>query len=334
MRGMAESYEIPPRESDTRLEQARAWLSRKFHNVDPDWAPVSGDASYRRYFRLRVDGQSRILMDAPPKLENSAPFVDIDQRLREAGLHAPEILLADLDAGFLLLEDLGDELYRDLLMEDTVQALFDEAFPALAVMATGVRAEGLPLYDRKLFAKELNWFTDLYLGRHRNYPLSSEQQEQGVELCRQLIETALEQPQVFVHKDVHSCNLLRTGLASPGIIDFQDAVSGPLTYDFVSLIWDRYIAWPRAMLEGWMEQFRQLVDPGIDPAQWVRWCDLMGLQRNIKIVGRFSLLCYEQKKSGYLEMIPGFYGYMLDVLPLYPEFDGVRSWLEHESCAP
>jgi aminoglycoside/choline kinase family phosphotransferase len=329
----------PPSEQTTqsrndRLDQARAWLAGQFKEIDPAWEPVTGDASYRRYFRVAVEGQSRILMDAPPGLENSATFVDIDRRLRAAGLHAPEILLADLDSGFMLLEDLGDELYRDLVTPDAVQPLFDDAFRALAVMAREVPPDGLRAYDREMFCRELGWFTGFYLGRHRHFGLDKAWQKSWQAFCETLVASAMQQPQVFVHKDVHSCNLLRTRYNNPGIIDFQDAVTGPLSYDFVSLVWDRYIAWPRSLIEKWMEQFRQLIDPAIDPARWVRWCDLMGLQRNIKIVGRFALLRYEQGRKGYIEMIPEFYGYILEVLSLYPEFAGVRDWLEDPQCAP
>jgi aminoglycoside/choline kinase family phosphotransferase len=333
MRDMADSSRHR-QANDARLEQARAWLAEHFSDPGGGWQPVTGDASHRRYFRVSVKGASRILMDAPPKLEDSAPFVDIDRRLRAAGLHAPEILLADTDAGFVLLEDLGDALYRDLITQDSVQPLFDDAFRALAVMAREVPHAGLPAYDRVLYCRELGWFTGFYLGRHRGYGLDSDQQREWQAFCESLVASALAQPQVFVHKDFHSCNLLRTAGNSPGIIDFQDAVSGPLTYDFVSLVWDRYVTWPRARLERWMEQYRATVAPNIDPAAWVRWCDLMGLQRNIKIVGRFALLRYEQDKRGYLEMIPRFYGYILDVLSLYPELAAVRRWLEREPCAP
>jgi len=331
---MAESVQHPRQADDARLEEARAWLAGNFSGIEPGWQPVTGDASFRRYFRVRVDGRSRILMDAPPDLEDSAPFVDVDNRLRTAGLHAPEILLADLDKGFMLLEDLGDDLYRDLLTPVTVQPLFDDAFQALAVMARDVSPAGLPAYNRELFCRELGWFTGFYLGRHRGYGLDKEQQREWQNFCEALVASAMEQPQVFVHKDVHSSNLLRTARDNPGIIDFQDAVYGPLSYDFVSLVWDRYIAWPRPLLERWMEQFRLLAAPGIDSVQWRRWCDLMGLQRNIKIVGRFALLRHEQGKQGYVEMIPGFYGYILDVLTLYPEFARVLNWLERDSCAP
>lgn len=273
-------------------------------------------------------------MDAPPQLEDSAPFIDIGKRLRACGLHAPEVFQYDLARGFLVLEDLGDDLYRDLLNADTVQELFGETFPALAVMARQVSDIGLPGFDEDLLHDEMNWFTDLYLARHKGLTLKYRQRKAWLGFCEELVAAAFEQPQVFVHKDVHSCNLMRTVANSPGIIDFQDAVKGPLTYDFVSLIWDRYIAWPRPQLEQWMEQFRLLVSPATDPEKWIYWCDLMGLQRNIKIVGRFALLRHVQEKHGYIEMIPRFYQYILDVLPRYPQFAEIDNWLRSEACAP
>lgn len=319
---------------DYRVEAAKSWLRQTYDEIGANWQPITGDASYRRYFRTTVNGESRIVMDAPPELEDSAPFIDISKRLRARDLHAPEIFQYDLEQGFLLLEDLGDGLYKDLINEHTVQALFDQTFPAMAVMAKQVSDVGLPAFDEDLLHDELNWFTDLYLGRHKGLTLRYRQRKAWLGFCEELVAAAFEQPQVFVHKDIHSCNLMQTRVNSPGIIDFQDAVKGPLTYDFVSLVWDRYIHWPRPKLEQWMEQFRLLVSPGTDAQTWMYWCDLMGLQRNIKIVGRFALLRHVQEKHGYIEMIPMFYRYILDVLPRYPQFSEITDWLRSEECAP
>ncbi len=319
---------------DMRVVRARIWLGKEYSDVSPDWAAVTGDASYRRYFRGQVDGQSRILMDAPPEKENPAKFIDICARLRAAGLHAPEIFKYDLEQGFLLLEDLGDDLYRDLLTEQSVQPLFDQTFSALAVMAHEVDTSGLRGYDQDTLFDELNLFPDLYLIRHLDHRLTHRQRIAWFSFCQELVSAALEQPQVFVHRDIHSCNLLRTGENNPGIIDFQDAVCGPISYDFVSLIWDRYIHWPRQQLEQWMEQFRLLAAPEIEREQWIYWCDLMGLQRNLRIVGRFAQLEHSENKPGYVEMIPAFYRYVLDVLPRYPQFADVAEWIGSEPCVP
>ena len=317
--------------ADPRLDQARTWVQARAGTVSPDWQPITGDASYRRYFRLQVDGRSRILMDAPPDLEHSAPFVDIAGRLRDAGLHAPEIHLADLEAGFLLLEDLGDELFRDLLDERSVDALFSETFSALGEMVRGVSCEGLPVFDPDTLLGELRWFTRYYLDCEKRLVWSERQHRRWEGFCTTLVESAWNQPQVFVHRDVHSCNLLRTDHNSPGIIDFQDAVRGPISYDFVSLVWDRYFSWSRNQLE---RMGLSAADPAGSAATWRRWCDLMGLQRNLKIVGRFALLKHAQGKAGYVEMIPRFYRHVLEVLALYPEFGAITDQLGDPACAP
>jgi len=323
-----------PAPEDPRREWAHRWLSAQAEEVCDDWSPIQGDASYRRYFRVRVNGESRILMDSPPNLENASPFVDIAGRLRAAGLHAPEIFLADLEAGFLLLEDLGDALFRDLIDDHSVDALFAETFSAMAQMVREVSHEGLPAFDRDSLRGELNGFTRYYLDRERGHIWNSRQHDRWDAFCAVIVESAAAQPQRFVHRDIHSCNLIKTGSNSPGIIDFQDAVRGPVSYDFVSLVWDRYFSWPRERLEQWMEEFRRLAAPDVDPETWRRWCDLMGLQRNLKIVGRFALLKHEQGKSGYVEMIPRFYRHILEVLALYPEFEAMTAQLGDPACAP
>jgi len=295
--------------------------------------PVAGDASFRRYYRLQARGQSLILMDAPPDREDSSPFLDIAGRLRAAGLRAPGVFHCSLQRGFALLEDLGDTLYRDILDEQTVDELFPDLIAVLEGMALRVDARGLPSYDESRLQTEMNLFTDWYLQRHRGRSLELSEHTLWSELCTRLIESARQQPQVFVHKDFHSCNLLQTP-SGPGIIDFQDGVCGPVTYDLVSLLWDRYISWPRERLEQWMEAARLRLAPDIPVSQWLRFCDLTSLQRNLKIVGIFARLKYRDGKDGYVEMIPRFYRYLLDVLGRYPEFSDQLRLLEGDACAP
>jgi len=320
--------------TDLRIIEAQDWLSRKYSFVSQDWIPVAGDASNRRYFRVRVDDTIYVVMDAPPGKENCKGFLDICKRLRKAGLHAPRVFQHNLQKGFIMLEDLGDGLYRDELDRLEPQALFDDSFDALATMAKNVDATGLPKYDEDTLYNEMNLFTDLYLVRHLGFCLTHRQRLAWMRFCEELVQAALEQPQVFVHKDFHSNNLLKTEDNSPGIIDFQDAVSGPISHDFVSLIWDRYVAWPRPQLEQWMEQVRLILAPEITSDQWVYYCDLMGLQRNLRIVGRFAQLKYSERKQGYIEMIPRFHQYILDVLHLYPQFADVEKWIGSDECAP
>jgi aminoglycoside/choline kinase family phosphotransferase len=318
---------------DQRQRAAAAWAA-EFLGVDAvQLQPVSGDASFRRYFRLDTADGTAILMDAPPQQENSRPFVDVAGRLRRAGLNAPAVLQFDFEQGFGLLEDFGDTLYRELLNEQSVDEFFPDLFAVLEGMALRVDAGGLPGYDNHLLQSELDLFTDWYLQRHRGRPLEGQERNVWVSVCAKLVESASRQPQVFVHKDFHSCNLLQTA-RGPGVIDFQDGVCGPVSYDLVSLLWDRYIAWPRERLEDWMLQLRLQLAPTIDAGEWIRCCDWMGLQRNLKIVGIFARLRYRDEKSGYLEMIPRFYDYLLDVTPRYPEFNDLHRLLDSPECAP
>ncbi|HEY5775872.1 MAG TPA: phosphotransferase, partial [Xanthomonadales bacterium] len=287
---MESSAAILTSAKDLRLEKARVWLQKLGVDLQSELHNIAGDASFRRYFRLRVNGESRILMDAPPPGEDVGPFIEIDQRLMVAGLHAPEIIYADRANGFLLLEDLGDELYRDLLRADNVDLLFPPLFDLLKTLALDVDCRDLPEFDYRKLRRDMDLFPDWYLGHHRKRTPRDQLDKIWGSFCDCIIESALHQPQAFVHRDFHSCNLLGIADNGIGIIDFQDAVKGPLSYDFTSLIWDRYISWPRSRIENWMETMRLELCPDLESAQWRRYCDLMGLQRNFKIVGIFARL--------------------------------------------
>jgi aminoglycoside/choline kinase family phosphotransferase len=323
----------PGAETDPRLRAASLWAAQTMGLEAVRLAPVSGDASFRRYFRFLANGRSVILMDAPPEQEDSSPFIDIAGRLRQAGLKAPEVIAFDLQQGFGLLEDFGDTLYRELISEQTVDSLFPALFDVLNGMARRVSTGGLPLFDESFLQRELDLFRTWYLERHRKRPMTGEELAVWSGVCRLLINSALEQPQVFVHKDFHSCNLLRTA-GGPGIIDFQDGLIGPVSYDFISLVWDRYVPWPRQRIEAWMQQVYELLPLDCSFEEWIRYCDWMALQRNLKIVGIFARLWHRDSKRGYLEMIPRFYQYLLDVLPGYPEFEEFLRLLEQDKCAP
>lgn len=320
--------------TDRRLEQAVAWLNQI--NIAPQGKiqSVAGDASFRRYFRLRSNNRTLILMDAPPPSEDVRPFIDVAQRLKEARLHVPDILHADETHGFLLLEDLGDEMYRDLLKPGNQDEWFPELFEALATMALSTSIDGLPVYDAAKLRYELDLLPKWYLKHHRSEMPTEHFERIWEDFCAQILDSAFAQPQCFVHRDFHSSNLLHAPDGSIGIIDFQDAVSGPVSYDFISLIWDRHITWPRADIERWMEDMRQLLQLDIPALKWQRYCDLMGLQRNLKVVGVFARLYYRDGKRGYIEMIPRFYDYLLSTLKLYPEFSGMLAVLEDKQCVP
>jgi aminoglycoside/choline kinase family phosphotransferase len=318
---------------DRRREDGAQWAAERLGLERVDLRPLCGDASFRRYFRFDADGRSVVLMDAPRYRESSERFIDAGRRLGEAGLKTPEIYDFDLELGFGLIEDLGDDLYRDLLRPDNVDELFPGLFDILEIQAKHADAGGLPEYNEERLQMELDLFPHWYLAQHKQRPLRASEQTAWQELCGRLVESAQEQPQTFVHRDFHSCNLI----AAPGgtaIIDFQDALLGPVSYDFASLIWDRYIAWPRPRLEVWMAEMHRRLDLDCSMDTWVRQCDWMGLQRNIKIAGIFARLRYRDGKSGYLKMIPLFYRYMRDVLPRYSAFRGFQELIEDESCAP
>ncbi len=320
--------------NDNRMKQAATWAADTLGLDTVNLKAVSGDASFRRYFRFSMTERTVILMDAPPDKEISAPFVDIARRLRESGLNAPEIFYFDLKLGFGLLEDFGDTLYRDILNKHSVDELFPPLFTTLVDMAGKVDTRNLPHYDALLLQQEMELFPDWYLRVHKKYPFSNRERFLWNDVCTRLIQSAYEQPQVFVHRDFHSCNILQTTSGQAGLIDFQDGVRGPLTYDFVSLLWDRYITWPRERIDYWMKDFRHHLKTDCDLETWIRWCDLMSLQRNLKIVGIFARLSYRDGKDTYLAMIPRFYDYLLDVFARYPEFQEFHQLLEQTECAP
>lgn len=318
----------------TREIQRRAWLA----GVDPvDITPLAGDASFRRYFRVipRV-GQSLILMDAPPDKEDCQPFVTITKRLRDAGLHAPALVQVDLDQGFLLLEDLGDIVYLDRLYLDrrspeAVETLYEDALKALVIIQ-GIDPRDLPPYDAALLQREMALFRDWFLERHLGIDLDPGQQGVLEEVFLALAEAALSQPRVFVHRDYHSRNLMVTAHHNPGVLDYQDAVWGPLTYDLVSLLRDCYIAWPPSEIARWALGFRdRLVAQGMlescDDATFLRWFDLMGVQRHLKAIGIFARLNHRDGKPGYLQDIPRTLGYVIEISSRHAEIQPLYNLL-------
>ncbi len=261
-------------------------------------------------------------MDAPPEKEDIRPYVAIAQRFHALGLNVPRILEQDLERGFLLLSDLGERLYLPHLGEATVERLYGDALGALVVLQTGTYTENaagfLPDYDEALLWREMELFRDWYLGRHLGITLNRSRSRTLEEAFEALVASARAQPQVWVHRDYHSRNLLVTGRNNPGIVDFQDAVLGPVTYDLVSLLRDCYIAWPRARVEDWAKGYHALalqsgIPVGEDDARFLEWFDLMGVQRHLKASGIFARLHHRDGKPGYLPDIPRTLGYVLEV---------------------
>jgi N-acetylmuramate 1-kinase len=298
--------------SDSRLEVLSRWVFDDLGFAGSLIAPASADASFRRYFRLTRGPDTYIIMDAPPDKEDSGPFVRIAQLLAALDLNVPLILARDLERGFLLLSDLGSRQYLDELpSEGAADRLYADALAALIRMQTAQPDawREIPPYDRALLQREMELMPEWFLQRHLGLSVDAAARSMLDDVFAALSDNALQQPVTFVHRDFHSRNLLLTAQDNPGILDFQDAVRGPVTYDLASLLKDCYIAWPPARVEAWALQFRdQLLRTGFpihaDETTFMRWFDLMGLQRHIKVLGIFARLFYRDGKSQYLRDLP------------------------------
>jgi len=321
-----------------RLDTLREWLEGELEFSEYTLRPASSDASFRRYFRVTHEGASCIVMDAPPENEDCHPFIAVDRLLLDAGLNVPEIIDEDLERGFLLLTDLGSRLYLEALSADTVERLYGDALGALAAIQTCAPAPGLlPDYDRALLLGEMGLFRDWLVGKHLGIGLNATQSGLLDAAFDALAENALAQPQVCVHRDYHSRNLMVTARNNPGILDFQDAVIGPVTYDLVSLLRDCYIEWPRTRVEDWALGYQQLaLQSGIlraeheDPATFLRWFDLMGVQRHLKAAGIFARLNHRDGKPGYLDDIPRTLGYVVEVAARHEALTGLGEFVESQ----
>ena len=314
-----------------RLTLLKRWLDESgFREYRLE--PASEDASFRSYLRLEADGQSWIVMDAPPEQEPCDRFIEVAGRLRRAGLNAPEIIASNLRDGFLLLTDFGGEDYLSKLNPDSEAGLYADALAALLTMQTQADPAGLPDYDVALLEREMGLFHDWFLGESLGIELDAAQQSLWREIRQRLIDNFAAQPQVFVHRDYHSRNLMVLARDNPGILDFQDAVYGPLTYDLVSLLRDCYIAWPRQRVEALALEYCEsaraagLVDT--DPASFLHWFNLTGIQRHLKAVGIFSRLRIRDGKSRYQADIPRTLGYIVDVSASDESMSALHSLIE------
>ena len=309
-----------------RLQQMERWLnSLGYHHYT--LTSASEDASFRSYQRLQQGVDSWVVMDAPPDKEPCDRFIEIARKLREAGLSAPEVIDQNLELGFLLLTDLGATPYLSVLNADNKEALYADALAALLQMQINVTSHGLPEYNPALLSQEMDFFHDWFLGELLGIRLNELQQAQWLSIKQTLIQNALEQPQLFVHRDYHSRNLMKIATSNPGIIDFQDAVFGPITYDLVSILRDCYIDWPIDEVESLaLDYYRAakaeaLLD--VEPQQFLRWFNLMGIQRHLKALGIFSRLKIRDGKSDYLNDIPRTLNYLCQVSELEPGMVGL-----------
>jgi aminoglycoside/choline kinase family phosphotransferase len=322
---------------DSRLEQLQNWLRTDLRWPFVRVAPASADASFRRYFRIwNADGATGIVMDAPPDKEDIAPYLQVSALLEGCGVHVPRVQASDARLGYVLLEDLGSCSYLSRLHAGgDADALYHDALEVLLRMQLRGReaARQLPPYDASVLAREMALMPEWFCARHLLLRLEDRERTLIESTAEFLIGEALAQPTVFVHRDYHSRNLMVLEHDNPGVIDFQDALAGPCGYDLASLLKDCYIDWPRARVEAWVGGYRSRLiaaggDGGRDPALFLRWFDLIGLQRHIKVLGIFARLWYRDGKSGYLGDLPRTLDYVRDTARRYPELRAFSSWVE------
>ncbi len=307
-----------------RLELLHRWLEGLFPGRPLSLVPASADASFRRYFRVTFeDGASRIVMDAPPEHEDCRPFVRVAGLLRAAGVHAPDILAQDLERGLLLLSDLGSTAYIDALDESNADDLFRDALDALIRWQLASRPDALPPYDEALLRRELALFPDWYVAHFLDARLDARQRETLAQMESLLVRNALAQPCVFVHRDYMPRNLMVCA-DNPGVLDFQDAVYGPIAYDVVSLFRDAFISWEEERVIDWSVRYWEKARRAGLPVEsgfsdFYRNLEWMGLQRHLKVLGIFARLNYRDGKPKYLADTPRFVGYARHVATRYAQ---------------
>jgi hypothetical protein len=323
--------------ADHRRAVLERWLSAQLRGEHFSLTPASEDASFRRYFRATLaGGRSYVAMDAPPEKEDCRPFVHVAGLLQKAGVHAPQVHAQDLAQGFLLLSDLGTATYLEKLNPDNATALFSDAIDALVRWQLATRAGELPPYDEPLLRREMQLFPDWYVARHLGVELTSRQSQSLEEIFSLLVTSALTQPKVYVHRDYMPRNLMLSE-PNPGVLDFQDAVLGPITYDAVSLVRDAFVSWDEQRVLDWSvrywERARQAGLPVEgDFGEFWRAFEWMGLQRHLKVLGIFARINYRDGKPKYLQDTPRFIGYARDVSKRYAALSPLLRLLDELKC--
>ena len=320
-------------DQDVRLQHLKVWLDEQLATLfaEQGWGVVppatltaaSSDASFRRYFRWEGGDKSFIVMDAPPPQENCKPFVDIAFLLAKSGINVPKIYAEDLERGFLLLNDLGNKTYLDVIDSENADGLFNDALQALLAFQQLPMVAPLPSYDVALLRRELELFPEWYVKRELGIVFDAAQQVLWQQVSDLLIDSALAQPKVLVHRDYMPRNLMLSE-PNPGVLDFQDAVYGPVTYDVTCLFKDAFLSWPEERVHGWLESYWQQAGALGIPVQpefedFLRASDLMGVQRHLKVIGIFARICHRDGKPRYLGDVPRFFAYIDAVIARRPE---------------
>ncbi|AWM94654.1 aminoglycoside phosphotransferase [Pseudomonas sp. 31-12] len=320
-------------DQDVRLQHLKVWLDEQLATLfaEQGWGVVppatltaaSSDASFRRYFRWEGEGRSFVVMDAPPPQENCKPFVDIAFLLAKSGINVPKIYAEDLERGFLLLNDLGNKTYLDVIDSENADDLFKDALQALLAFQQLPMVAPLPSYDVALLRRELELLPEWYVKRELGIEFDSAQQMLWQNVTELLIDSALAQPKVLVHRDYMPRNLMLSE-PNPGVLDFQDAVYGPVTYDVTCLFKDAFLSWPEERVHAWLEYYWQQAGALGIPVQpdfedFLRASDLMGVQRHLKVIGIFARICHRDGKPRYLADVPRFFAYIDAVIARRPE---------------
>jgi hypothetical protein len=320
-----------------RQQLILSWLGEIWPGRTYQLAPASADASFRRYFRAVLDdGSTAIVMDAPPDREDLRPWLDVRARFQMAGVHVPAVLSENLQQGFLLLSDLGSITYLAALQtpdgKEFSQALYRSAIDALIRIQFASRSDCLPDYDRALLKRELDLFPEWYVAKHLGVTLNGQQRDELEQCFEKILAVNLAEPRVFVHRDYHSRNLMVTE-PNPGIVDFQDAVYGPITYDLASLFKDAYVDWDEEVSLDWLirywEKARKAALPvRSDFAEFHRDYEWMGVQRHVKVLGIFARLYHRDGKDGYLKDMPLVAKYLRATCERYSELAPLRKLLD------
>jgi len=316
--------------TDLRILTLLDWLENDLLLTVVNFQPASSDASFRRYFRVTTPENTLIVMDAPPDKEKLDSFIKVAGLMTQAGVNVPTIYQQNKADGFLLLEDFGEHIFLNLLSNNTADDLYQQALDSLWQLQQHrpILQADLPYYNEELLQRELNIFDEWFLQAWLDIDIPEDIWQ---DLQKYLINSALSQPVCCVHRDYHSRNLMLTAENQLGVIDFQDAVIGPITYDLVSLLRDCYITWPQEKIIGWLYPYQQkLLQAGLidcDIVQFTQWFDLMGLQRHLKAIGIFSRLHLRDNKSGYLGDIPRTLNYVSQVCLNYPELADFNDFL-------
>jgi len=316
-----------------RYNSLQNWLTEILGTSAFNLKPASEDASFRTYHRLFLKNKTFIVMDAPPEQENCKVFIKITKKLRACDVNVPIIHNVNIEQGFLLLSDLGNDLYLNKLNKSSIYELYSDALSTLVAIQVLVNVGGVDEYDKSLLISEMNLFREWLIEKHLNIKLSDSQVKILTTLFDLLVNNALQQPKVFVHRDFHSRNLMVTKENNPGVIDYQDAVYGPISYDLVSILKDCYIKWPKEEIDKWIDfylnkLYEEKAQYRINRDEFVRWFDLMGVQRHLKASGIFARLSHRDGKHNFLEDIPRTLSYILDLKETYEELQPICIILE------